>query len=257
MNAARKGKIARLPRDIRDQLNRRLHDGGQGKRLVGWLNALPEVQAVMAAEFAGRPIREQNISEWRKGGYSDWLAQQEALDVVRRVTADADDLQQGATEPLTDKLAPWIVARHFVAAKALAGENGQVDWKLLRELCNDVVALRRGDHYAERLRIERQRLEHECARGREQSEAEIWEWVLKPENRDRINEEFEREAEEQEERLKEMQDKFRVVVQVIQTPPPTSPAGAGQPPPAESDPVRPDPTESNPIQPDQTNVTAT
>ena len=33
----RNGKIARLPREIRDELNRRLDDGGQGKDLVEWL----------------------------------------------------------------------------------------------------------------------------------------------------------------------------------------------------------------------------
>jgi len=67
-------------------------------------------------------------------------------------------LQPGATEPLTEKLAPWLVARYFVAARALLTENGEVDWKLLRELCNDVVALRRGDQNAEWLRLERERL---------------------------------------------------------------------------------------------------
>ena len=44
MNSTRNGKIARLPRGVRQELNRRLHEGEQGKRLVAWLNALPEVQ---------------------------------------------------------------------------------------------------------------------------------------------------------------------------------------------------------------------
>src|SRR5712692_3098289 len=37
-----KGKIARLPLAIREQLNRRLQDGEIGKELVVWLNAAPE-----------------------------------------------------------------------------------------------------------------------------------------------------------------------------------------------------------------------
>jgi hypothetical protein len=37
-----KGKIARLPRGIRDQLNRRLDEGEAGTGLVRWLNALAE-----------------------------------------------------------------------------------------------------------------------------------------------------------------------------------------------------------------------
>jgi hypothetical protein len=206
MNVTRKGKIARLPCEIRDQLNRRLQDGEQGKRLVSWLNALPQVRHVLAEDFGGKPIREQNLSEWRKGGFRDWLVEHAAVDLVKRVTADADELQPGATEPLTEKLAPWLAARYFVATKGLSAKDGGVDWKLLRELCNDVVALRRGDQNAQWLRLERERLEHAWTRGRARSEAELWEWVRKPENRDRIKQEFEREAKEEKARLGTIQD---------------------------------------------------
>ncbi len=37
------GKIAGLPRAVRDPLNQRLHDVEPGHRLLEWLNALPEV----------------------------------------------------------------------------------------------------------------------------------------------------------------------------------------------------------------------
>jgi hypothetical protein len=76
-SAARNGKIARLPREVRERLNRRLEDGEQGKKLVVWLNEMPEVQAVLATEFRGKAINGQNLTEWRQGGYRDWLAQQE------------------------------------------------------------------------------------------------------------------------------------------------------------------------------------
>jgi hypothetical protein len=49
------------------------YDGEEGKRLVAWLNALPKVQAIVAAEFGGNAIREQNLSEWKQGGYRDWV----------------------------------------------------------------------------------------------------------------------------------------------------------------------------------------
>ena len=38
-----------------------------------------------------------------------------------------------------------------------------MEWARLRELCSDVVALRRGDHSAARLKIEQARLERERA----------------------------------------------------------------------------------------------
>ncbi len=38
------GKIARLPRNVRDELNHSIDNGETGVRLVEWLNGLPEVQ---------------------------------------------------------------------------------------------------------------------------------------------------------------------------------------------------------------------
>jgi hypothetical protein len=41
----RNGKIVRLPRSIREELNRRLDNGEQGKALVEWLNSPGDPQA--------------------------------------------------------------------------------------------------------------------------------------------------------------------------------------------------------------------
>ena len=56
------GKIGQLPTDIIDTLNQRLADHVPGKKIVDWLNSLPEVQAVLAQHFDSRPINEQNLS---------------------------------------------------------------------------------------------------------------------------------------------------------------------------------------------------
>ena len=76
---SRNGKIARLPKPIREELNRRLDQGAPGGPLLQWLNSLPEVQAVLAADFGGRPINKQSLSQWRHGGYAEWLRLREAL----------------------------------------------------------------------------------------------------------------------------------------------------------------------------------
>jgi hypothetical protein len=39
---SRNGKIARLPQQIREQINRRLENGEEGKQIAEWLNTLPE-----------------------------------------------------------------------------------------------------------------------------------------------------------------------------------------------------------------------
>lgn len=93
----RTGKIARLPKPVRDQLNQRLENGEKGTALVRWLNSLPEVQHLIQHEFHGYPIREQNLSEWKKGGYLDWLAQQQRLSTVRQMEEQAEEIAHGTT----------------------------------------------------------------------------------------------------------------------------------------------------------------
>ncbi|MCE9609886.1 MAG: hypothetical protein K8R23_06715 [Chthoniobacter sp.] len=193
MNVTRNGKIARLPRAVRQELNRRLHEGEQGKRLVMWMNALPEVQAIVVAEFGGKPIREQSLSEWRKGGYRDWVLQQEALELAGRLGEDAAELSEDGRPPLTDTLALWVAARYAVATRRVAEAEGAEGWRLLRELCGDLVELRRGDHSAQRLRMERERLDFDREREREKTEAEFEAWAM--ENRERICQGFKTNAE--------------------------------------------------------------
>jgi len=177
----RTGKIARLAHAIREQLNHRLRDGELGKTLVPWLNSLPEVQAALTADFAGQPISPQNLSEWRRGGYKEWSLQQEALAMIQTIGADTDALKAASPDPLTDKLALWLVARYAVAAKSLKGAG---DWHRLRELCFDIVLLRKGDHSAARLQLERERLELDREQMRELREEAVQAWAK--EHRDEV-----------------------------------------------------------------------
>ena len=50
----RTGRIARLPRQVRDELNRRLRDGQKGGQLAAWLNALPKVLSSSARPKTGQ-----------------------------------------------------------------------------------------------------------------------------------------------------------------------------------------------------------
>ena len=67
----RNGKIARLPLAVRQQLNLRLQNGALAQDLLSWLNQLPEVQSILAAHFAAKPIDESDLSHWKQGGYLD------------------------------------------------------------------------------------------------------------------------------------------------------------------------------------------
>ena len=159
----RRGKIARLPQPIREQINRRLQNGDEGKQIAEWLNSLPEVRAVLDAEFDGQPVKEPNLSHWKLGGYRDWEAQQEALEAVRRFGADAAEISQATGGQLADHLALCLTARIAVALQQApsGGDDPAGELQRLRQLCADLVALRKGDHNAQRLRIEREKIDLE------------------------------------------------------------------------------------------------
>jgi|SRR5439155_14806819 len=186
MNLTRNGKIARLPLAVRQELNRRLDEGEQGKKLVAWLNSLPEVQAIMTAEFGGKPITEQNLSEWKQGGYRDWLAKQEALEIAERLREDATEWNAEGRVPVTDTLAFWLVARYALATRRVAETGGREGWRLLREMCGDVVELRKGDHNAARLKIEEERLHLERSKDEARIKARFEQWVKQPAIKERV-----------------------------------------------------------------------
>jgi len=159
----RTGKIALLPPAIRAQVNRDLHDARPTKDIADWLNALPEVRSIMDAEFNGQPVTERNISNWRQGGYHEWLAQQDALAAVRRSNTDTRELTQAASGQLADQVTLCLIARIAVALQQPVSSDDDPARQLLRlrRLCADLVALRRSDHYAQRLQMERELLDLE------------------------------------------------------------------------------------------------
>ena len=157
---SRTGKIARLPRALREQINRRLEDGESGVELVAWLNAQPRAKAVLKAEFGGRPVNEQNLTEWKQGGFLEWQQQEEELELARDVANHACTLAQVAKEPLSDIASPLLLAKYFLLVRNLNTVNmaEPESRKLLRAVCRDILDLRRGDHGAARLKLENEKL---------------------------------------------------------------------------------------------------
>src|ERR1700728_3185902 len=190
----RTGKIVRLPREIRDQLNQRLNDGQPGRRLVTWLNSLPEVQQVLAADFAGRPLTEQNLSEWKAGGYLDWQARLETLDQSRELAADSRELAAATDGKMNDHLTTMLSARYAVAlAEWDKQTTGTFQDKLrtLHSLCQDIVKLRRSDHHATRLSFEVKRQKDEEEKTDMEILARFKEWASVEEVRDWISQDWE------------------------------------------------------------------
>ncbi|HLX73022.1 MAG TPA: hypothetical protein VKV04_25635 [Verrucomicrobiae bacterium] len=89
----RNGKIAALSQMLREELNERLEAGEQGKDLVKWLNSLPEVKDRMRFCFRGKPITEQNLSQWKKGGYRDWQEKEERRHMLHRLREEFEEIE--------------------------------------------------------------------------------------------------------------------------------------------------------------------
>src|SRR5581483_8555248 len=97
------GKIARLPKAVREQLNRRMEDGDRGADLLAWLNGLPEAQQIVASEFGGHPIEKHNLYQWRKRGFREWQRQQELVGVARALADEGGELEQDTRVKLSDR----------------------------------------------------------------------------------------------------------------------------------------------------------
>ena len=100
ITTSRIGKIARLPYSIREQLNLKLHDGISAKSILPWLNSLPEVKAVLAADFDNRPISKQNLSEWKHGGHRDWLLQFHAAHFLQFTDSHSSSSSSSSSIPV-------------------------------------------------------------------------------------------------------------------------------------------------------------
>jgi hypothetical protein len=158
----RRGKIARLPHPIREQINQRLQNGEEAKQIAAWLNTLPDVTSLMAAEFDGQPVSEVNLSNWKLGGYRDWEDQQAAFDSALLFHSEAAQLSQAGGGPqLADHLALCLTARLAAALRHTSANADDPAQALeeLRRLRRDLVALRKGDHNAQWVKIQREKLE--------------------------------------------------------------------------------------------------
>ena len=153
------GKISRLPHHIRETVHARLRDGEQGRQIVAWLNSLDEVKQVLAAAFGGRPVSEANLTQWKKRSHPSWLLWEDALAQAPRLLEQSRQVSEAGQGQITDHLATVVAASYALAAQSLGDQVDETHhWKFLRALCRDVASLRRGDHSAQWLVLQRLQL---------------------------------------------------------------------------------------------------
>lgn len=84
----RRGKIARLPRKLRDRVNQLLDDGTSYPDIISQLQESKDPPLPYS-------ISENNLSNWHDGGFQDWLKHQEELDRMDARLDFALDLAEG------------------------------------------------------------------------------------------------------------------------------------------------------------------
>jgi hypothetical protein len=122
----RRGKIAQCPRRVREEICRRLDNGAQGDQILPWLNAQPEVKALIAERWNGFEISDNNLSEWFKGGFLDWQKKETEVDNTERLAefsmrlakATGGSMSEGAVAVAGGKL---LTALESAEGKQLLG----------------------------------------------------------------------------------------------------------------------------------------
>lgn len=161
----RNGKIARLPKHIRHDLNTRLDDGQLGKDLIQWLNSLDEVKKLISTDFHGHPVSEQNLSEWKNGGFREWQRQEQTFEQVRALIELSDELDPGDDEQsIADRLAVVLAAELAAETQKLLQETNDPTerFRYIRETLQQLYTLRVADQTAVRLRMAMERWQIEC-----------------------------------------------------------------------------------------------
>jgi hypothetical protein len=98
------------------------------------------------------------------------------------LVAEAAELKRIASGSITDAVADWLAPQYLLAAREkLDGAEGARRWEILHSFVQDWAMLRRGDHSAARLQLDRERLafERKCAERAKLSE--FWKWTKRPE----------------------------------------------------------------------------
>jgi hypothetical protein len=110
------------------------------------------------------------------------LAETKAL--LQGMAAEAEELKQALGGSITDAVAGWLAQQYVLAGREQSGRaEGAGRWEVLRAFAQDWTLLRRGDHSAARLQLEREELELARENRQAQKEKEFREWLKRPEIR--------------------------------------------------------------------------
>jgi len=156
----RKSKIARLPFNIREELNHQIMDNVPTKDILSWLNTHLMVRHYMERLFQNRFITDQNLSEWRQGAYLEWLDYRSCVEDVRDLS------EQAARAALTDISGEHLLlALTAMFARMIKNmeKTPEIPFNrkviVMQHLIKMALSLRRSEQRDETLSLKREQLE--------------------------------------------------------------------------------------------------
>ena len=149
-----RGKIGRLPLELRSKVNAMIRDNSTAAAIVAYLRSC-DVEGVTP----------QNISSWKRHGYQRWLRRQERLEGMQARREFARQLAEKAAADGDADLTLASNAASALAVDAIQDTLEEFDPTLLKDmlaekpakfvdLVDSLTALRRGDQAFVHLRME-------------------------------------------------------------------------------------------------------
>ncbi len=175
---ARQGKVARLPYRLKKEVNERLRDGQPARKILAWLNKQPGAISIWAEYFSEQPATAQNLSEWRDGGYKEYLAEIAELESVEQLTDYALQIAERSGASLADGAAAIVAGQIVKSFKEISDEGGMP----LDKAAFAVAALQAGNLGKEKLELAKGKhalAEKKATLDREKFESMACEAVLK------------------------------------------------------------------------------
>lgn len=174
---ARQGKIARLPHHLRQEVNFRLLNNETAKEILSWLNEETEAIETWDSHFEGAPANPQNLSEWRLGGFKEWISKREKVENLKTLSSFCLDAAR-AGQNISDGAAA-IAAGELLQALESAATDEDAD---LGKLTSAISAIRAGNIAQARLDLDKEKhatKKEEVALSREKFEKQTVEQFFK------------------------------------------------------------------------------
>jgi hypothetical protein len=165
----RRGKIARLPQSLREELCLRMLNGEPGSKLLPWLNAQPATAAVVSEQFGGEAVTDSNLTNWRQGGFEDWRKKRERVESTKELARFAGQLAHAGGGTISEGAAAIAAGKVLQVLELVSGADlaaGSADdeagdlftVKSLTDLTNAVGSLRHGDQQNKKLALIEEKL---------------------------------------------------------------------------------------------------